>query len=243
MQNSDKASGMLDEVRAEIAQLTASLPQKIDLLGLSARYKTAGKVHMLRESLFWRMEELSRNTLALLDAGDLVAAALVARAVMETTAAIVYLHKLVERGIRDGVTADLDDKLTGFLTGSRIWEDLGGAINVLTMIDAVEKAIPGYRRHYESLCEYAHPNWSGAFGAYGATDQKELTVAFTREGRCAENNRKIIIGMLAGSVGLFNGYYNFLADMLVPFAKAVEAFYDANKAAAKGTDDSAARPS
>lgn len=181
---------------------------------------------MLRESIIWRMEELARSALVCLDNADFVSAALLTRGVMETTAAIVYLHKLVNRAIDDGVTDDLEDKLTGFLTGSKIWDDLGGAINVLTMIDAVDKVIPGYRKHYEFMCEYAHPNWSGTQGAYAIIDQEQFTVSLRRGGRSPENSLKIITGMLAGSVGLFVGYYNFLGEKLVPFAEAIAAFYD-----------------
>ena len=223
-------SRILQEARSEIAMLSASLPKEVDLLGLSTEYKTGAKVLMLREAIIWRMEELSRNALARLDDNDLVASAMLTRGVMETTAAVVYLDKLVTRGINEGITDDLDDKLTGFLTGSRIWEELGGAINVLTMIDAVEKVIPGYRRNYEVLCEYAHPNWSGTHGAYATINKETYTVTLSRGGRSPDNGKNMLGGFLGGSVGLFIGYYNTLGNKLKPFAEAVAKFYDAKAA-------------
>lgn len=219
----------LDEIRAEIASLSANLPSEVDALGTSTKYKTAMKVHLLRESLIWREEELARSALDLLNNEDYIAAALVTRAVMETTAAIVYLHGLVDRALKKGMDDALDAKLNGFLTGSKVWHDLPGAINVLTMIDKVEKVIPGYRGHYDFLSEYAHPNWSGTHGAYGIIDHDTAIVSFAKGGRSAERNRQTVSGMLAGSVGLFTGYYNFLGDLIVPFAGLVDQFYDARQ--------------
>ena len=219
----------LDKVRAEIAALSAHLPTEVDALATSTKYKTAMKVHLLRESLIWREEELARSALTLLDSEDYVAAALVTRAVMETTAATVYLHGLVDRALKQGMDDALDAKLAGFLTGSKVWHDLPGAINVLTMIDKVDKVIPGYRGHYEFLSEYAHPNWSGTHGAYGIIDHEAAIVSFVKGGRSAERHRRTVLGMLAGSVGLFTGYYNFLGDLIAPFAELAEQFYDAQK--------------
>jgi hypothetical protein len=217
----------LDEIRAEIAALTANLPSEVDALGTSAKYKTAMKVHVLRESVIWREEELARSALALLENEDYVAAALVTRAVMETTAAIVYLHGLVDGALKRGMDDALDAKLNGFLTGSKVWHDLPGAINVLTMIDKVEKLMPGFRGHYDFLSEYAHPNWSGTHGAYGIIDHDTAIVSFKKGGRSAGRQLQTVSGMLSGSVGLFTYYYNLLADLIEPFAALVEQFYDA----------------
>ena len=170
----------LDEVRARIETLGQHLPTEVDALATSTKYKTAAKVHIIRESLIWREEELARSALDLLDRQDYVAAALVTRAVMETTAAMVYLHRLVERALDNGMDEGLDAKLTGFLTGSKVWEELDGAINVLTMIDKVEKIIPGYRGHYDFLSEYAHPNWSGTHGAYAIINHEPAIVSFVK---------------------------------------------------------------
>jgi hypothetical protein len=219
----------LDEISAEIAALGANLPTEVDALGTSTKYKTAMKVHMLRESLIWREEELARSALILLNNDDFVAAALVTRGVMETTAAIVYLHGLVDRALKQGMDDALDAKLNGFLTGSKIWHELPGAINVLTMIDKVEKLIPGYRGHYNFLSEYSHPNWSGTHGAYGIINHDTAIVSFAKGGRSAARNRQTVSGMLAGSVSLFAGYYNLIGDLIAPFADLVEQFYDAQQ--------------
>ena len=218
-----------DTLRLKIRQLIDNLPEAVDLGGLSKRYKTAGKVHLLRESLIWRAEEFARNASGLLDAGDCVAAALLTRALMETTAALVYLHGLVQKGLNIGISRGLDEKLTGFLVGSKKWGDTGKAIHVNDMLKEVEKVIPGFfTDHYATLSEYAHPNWQGAFGAYSTTDQKRLIVTFSRDGRLAENHRKQVGSILFATVDLLSGYYNFVSDMLQPFADAVEAFHTAN---------------
>lgn len=216
----------VDELRAELSRLAGMLPESIDLLALHKRYKAPGKVQMLSESLVWRQEELCRNALAALDRENFVTAALLTRAAMETTAALVYLHSLVTRSIEKGCSPELEEKLTGFLTGSKIWEDIGGAIHVNDMLREVAKVIPGYfDEHYAMLSEIAHPNWSGTMGAYGMIDKEAMVVRFGRGGRSPENQQGTIIGRLAGSVGLFIGYYEMLGAMLPQFAKAVDDFY------------------
>ena len=148
---------------------------------------------------------------------------------METTGAVVYLHSLVRKAIANGYGEELNDKLTGFLTGSKIWEDIGGAIHVNDMLREVETVIPGYfTQHYAMLSEFAHPNWSGTFGAFGITFEDDLVVKFARGGRGPDTRNGLIVGRLAGSVGMFTGYYNALADMLLPFTQAVEAFHATN---------------
>lgn len=217
----------IEELRGEVEALSASLPEMADLYGLST-YKTPGKVYLLRESLCWRMEEVSRSALDALDRGDIVASAIMTRAAMETAAAVFYVHKLADDALTKGVDDKLDETLTGFLTGSKIWPENQGAIQVLRMIDAVGKKLDGFRKHYEMLSEFAHPNWSGAFGAYGKTDHEKAIATFGK-GKLPSNH-KLVLGMLSGSVGLFRGYYNALGDKLLPFAKLIEAHYDAQKA-------------
>jgi len=218
----------LDDVRADLARLAAALPEKIDLLALHNRYKAPGKVQMIGDSLIWREEELGRNALSALEAGNFVTAALLTRALMETTAALVFLHKLVTRSIGEGSSPALEEKLTGFLTGSKIWDDIGGAIHVNDMLREVETLIPGYfGAHYAALSEIAHPNWSGTFGAFGIIHAKEMVVTFARGGQSPETQYGVIIGRLSGSLGLFLGYYQMLGEAMPDFAKAVENFYAA----------------
>lgn len=236
----DELVKMLDKTRAHLVALAEALPKTLDLRAPS-KYKTVGNTYALRDSLTWRMEELTRSALVLFESDCLVAAALVARGVMETTAATFYLHKLVTGAIDKGVTKELGDKITGFLTGSRIWQDLGGAINVLTMIDAVDKKLPGYRKHYEFLCEYAHPNWTGTHGAYAIIDREKFIVTYDAVGRNPENTRKIIISKLSGSVELFVGMNRFLGEELPAFAEEVAKFHEVQaQSTAIAADDPAA---
>ncbi len=223
---------MLVSLRTDLARLASCLPREVDLLAVHNRYKAPSKVLMLRESLIWREEELGRNALKALDDGNFVTAALLTRAVMETTAALVFLDSLVVRAIDKGVSAGLEEKLTGFLTGSRVWEDIGGAIHVNDMLREVQKIIPGFfDQHYAMLCEIAHPNWSGNLGAFGVINKDAMKVKFVRGGRSPNTQRNIILANLAGSIGLFVGYYNMLADKIPEFTKAIESFYESGKAA------------
>ena len=128
--------------------------------------------------------------------------------------------------IDKGFSDDLDEKLTGFLRGSKIWDDIDGAIHVNDMLREVAKVIPGFfDEHYAMLSEFAHRNWSGTFGSFGIIIEKELMVEFARGGRAPETQHVLIAGRLAGSFGLLIGYYNKLADLLPGFLQSVALFH------------------
>ena len=215
----------VETARSVLAKLAELRPHEIDLAGVARRYKPVGNTHMLREALIWRQEELSRGALEAIERNDGVTGALITRAAMETTAALIYLHGLVKGAIEGGMSDDLAEKLAGFLVGSKIWEENPGPVHVLKMIDAVDKLIPGYRKNYEFLCEFAHPNWFGTLGAYGIINQEQLRVTFLKNGKVQDSSLRVAAPMLAGSLDLFIGYYEFVGDKLKAFAAACEAYY------------------
>ncbi|MDN4632910.1 hypothetical protein QCD71_15410 [Sphingomonas sp. PsM26] len=215
----------LDEVRAELSLLADCRPHEADLRALS-RYKLPGKVIMAVGGLLWRAEELARNAFEALNRQDFFTSAVLTRALMETTGGVVLIHNLVDKFIKDGVFLGFDQKINRLILGSNVWEELDDAIHVNDLLREVQKVIPGYfDEHYASLSEYAHPNWLGAFGAYGSTYEGEARISFSQGGSAADSQRGTILGRLSGSIGLCLGYYDLLRQMTEDFVRAVEAFY------------------
>ncbi|WP_367349684.1 hypothetical protein [Sphingobium yanoikuyae] len=215
----------IDEILAELSQLSACRPQNLDLKGLS-RYKIPGKVNMALGGLIWRAEELGRNALDALSRQDFVTSAILTRALMETAGGIVLLHNIVEKSIKQGLIEGFDKKINSLLMGSKNWEEMDNPIHVNDMLREVQKIIPNYLdEHYASLSEYAHPNWCGAFGAYGTIYEGEARISFSHDGDAADRQRGSILGRLCGSIGLCLGYYHMVEQILGDFVTVVEAFY------------------
>ena len=60
-------------------------------------------------------------------------------------------------------------KVEKLLMGSKMpgEEELPGPINILTLVDQLDKRIGGGVRHaYDFMSEFAHPNWSGVRGLF-----------------------------------------------------------------------------
>lgn len=219
----------LDVARELAARFTSSLPESVDLLGPSLRYKTASKAHLLREALIWRMEEMARNAVRCIDAGDTTAAALLTRAAMETMAMLFCVHRLVDHAIRNGLEQDTDDRLTGWLTGSKSWPETPGALNVLTAVGKVRTLIPSFGESYDHLSEAAHPNWAGAHGAYSILDRDKMVVSYASGGENPANRAEVAVKPLAATLSMFEHYYNDLADLILPFARECERYYNGSK--------------
>lgn len=215
----------IEEVRASIAKLADIRPADTDLR-LVSKYKIPGKVVMVLGGLTWRAEEMARNALVALENQDFVTAAILVRALMETTGCLVLLHNLLQKSIDRGIGNNFDKKINQLLLGSKQWEDFDDPVHVNDMLREVEKVIPGYfDRHYASMSEYAHPNWLGTFGAYGTTHHGEARVTYSSGGRAVDAQRRNLLGCLGATLGLFLGYLNEVNDSMGEFVAAVEAYF------------------
>jgi hypothetical protein len=84
-------------------------------------------------------------------------------------------------------------------------EEFPEKINVFKCIDSVDKTMEGkFRRHYETLCEYAHPNYNGTFGAYGNPNHETLEVTLGSYPRSSETLKMHIESMLIICISLLD---------------------------------------
>jgi len=154
----------LAQARQLAAGLSTSLPDKIEVAALGVRSKVPFQLLTVREALIWRTEELARGACDALEKEDFTVAALVIRSVAESAAMTWYLLEILEN--RAGYTpAQLNDTLMRMFAGSKNggaeWPE---AINALTFVKRLDKKLPGFQAAYNSLSEYAHPNWLGVCG-------------------------------------------------------------------------------
>lgn len=208
-----------DDLRREVVSLlealSSNLPTRIQAADIG-RAKLPYKVLSFREALCWRIEELARNSLALLDDGQLAAGALLSRAVVECAAASWHLKKFVDGIVERGVQASSDDTAMKLLLGSRIWDEMPQAVNVLTMLKKADEEISGILGHYERLSEYAHPNWLGTSFLFSRNLEEELATEFGRQARGNDNLTVLqasLVG-LATSLGIFEFSYNGISQQI-----------------------------
>lgn len=210
--------GLLRKGMELSSRLKASLPSRVDPATVSTRAKIPFKALCVREVLLYRVSELADAALACYQQNQLVGAATLTRALLESVAFLYWLHKEVRAAVSNGVTGRIDEFLGRAMVGTRNESTPLLAHQVLNAIDVVTEDINHYRKVYEELCEIAHPNWAGGLGAYGKLN-KEMVWYELGPGRLP---KLLIIGPLVTSLELFIEFYDRMPSDLKQFASLCE---------------------
>lgn len=226
----ETAADLLEDARRNLALLEASLPRKVDGYALSSKTKLPFKALWFRDSLCWRMAQLSRSAFDSFENKKLASAILLTRASMETCAALWYLSEILERAVETQTLGEVDKHLVQLLLGTKDphfgTDELPKAQNVLNYVDCVDKRITGFRREYERLSEFAHPNWSGTVLLF-SKPEPELGVAHLGENMRAEKESRLVgLGNLASALEIFIMSYNSVAAVESDFIRLCEANVD-----------------
>jgi hypothetical protein len=163
------------ELERKLKCLNNRLPKIISRKNVSDISKTALKAHLIHASLLYRYHDLAKNSASLSKERAIIPALILARAAFETAALLFYTHTKIDTVVKNRDMSEIDDILMRIMFGERQQQIAGdtdiSAINILTVVDLLDKemekfGVQGIRGLYDSLCEFAHPNFSGAFGAY-----------------------------------------------------------------------------
>jgi hypothetical protein len=129
----------------------------------------------------WRLADAARSAIWAVGREDVLCAALMARAALETAASYAWLQSEIRPALADvaqrdqpgwvkyddnGVTKDLEEKLLKVVFASRLEdaETFYNPTNIVTIIEKIAKKVPHQQAVatiYFSLCEVAHPNLAG----------------------------------------------------------------------------------
>jgi len=162
-------------------------------LSKNIAYKPTFDVEYIREAVLYRFIELAESSYQLYRSNLLVGAIVSARAAQETLAVVWFINTKLEHLSKTKELAHFRTTFERLLVGWSNNDEFPDKINVLTCIDSVDKSMEGmFRKHYETLCEYSHPNYSGTFGAYGMPNQDTLEVILGQYPRSEERLKKII---------------------------------------------------
>jgi hypothetical protein len=210
---------LMNEIRERLELLESSLPKHLDAMDVSRTAKLPWKALLYREVLIWRMAELSRAAFENFEKNRLIAAIVLTRASAETFAALWYLWHKITAAVESKSVGDIDTYLMKLISGVKLPDDpvFPQAVNILTIIDKVNKEAEGFRHQYDVLSEYTHPNACGTTQSYLRHNREQLTTEFGQNSRTSENTRMIGLTNLSVSLLLFELKYNCVADLLPAF--------------------------
>jgi hypothetical protein len=215
--NADKDAKHLREAREYAKRFAASLPDRIEAAALTIESKLPFKALSIREVLLHRMASLCSAAVDLFEQKRVIPAVILTRAIVETVAVLFVFNERLERFMKDEKKNidEIDDFLTRCLVGARNNPDIPTPTNILAFIDRVEKTVPGFRDVYDALCECAHPNWAGTFGAFGEIDKEKHELRLGPAERSPAYSTGI--AALSGSLMAFEYYYNGSGDLVRQF--------------------------
>jgi hypothetical protein len=232
MKTSDNES-LLAELKSIVIDLNVSLPKEAPL-GLSRSIDPI-RALVLREACLYRIAEIVRAAHDAFARDDLVVAIILSRAIIETGALFwEFIQKLkVALAFRD--IEEIRKFLSGCLVGvksPKLKEIKNPSkpalitvpVNILTLIDKLDKDVPYFRLNYDSMSEFSHPNAAGTVDAYVFLDHAAGVARFG-------NNRSKLIPELAlpqlvGTLKAFRIQYNYAAELLEQFIPLCELLLD-----------------
>lgn len=158
----------------------------ISVGGLISRNKVAHKwkspyrSFVLRECVFWRVQDLLVQAHALFGAKHILGSRILIRSAIETVALLVYLNQIMERVISGELNFNEFSEITStLLLGSRDGTTRINSINILTILKHCHKKYPGIEKVYGTLSESAHPNWEGICYGYSRIDHENYESNFS----------------------------------------------------------------
>jgi hypothetical protein len=227
----ESVARLMDEIRGNLELLESRLQRRVDGWALSQVSKLPFKVMFYRESLAWRMAELSRAAFEEFEKDRVAAGIALTRASVETSAALWFLCGKVDASVESAEVGDIDHylmKMTmGIATDPPTDASTGEAvtprpIKVGKFLDCVEKDISGFNRQYGYLSEYSHPNWAGTVYLYSKFDKENGAADFGPNMRESGATKRTGVNNLSVSLLMFERSYNLIADLIPAFTKLCE---------------------
>lgn len=207
-----KQAADVQNAKEIIARFGDSLPSEVDIAALDVWSKAPYKALVVREALIWRTEELGRVAIECLERHDYAASMILIRSIIENSALVWRLKSILESRSKNDA-AKIHEILDKMLMGWKGDPEFPEAFNVLTLVDHLDREVPGVRKSYDSFSEHAHPNYRGVHGLYAKVDYEKFVTHFGR-GIRTENTAKMAISALCGSLGLFELAYNKISDIM-----------------------------
>jgi hypothetical protein len=175
----------LDVLIQYLNAIEADLREDLDLSGLHSRspvahkWKAPMRCWIIREVVARRSKELIVSAAELEISGQALAARIITRSAVETVAVLAYTNYSMDQlALGKLKFSEFSDRTQALLAGSKNHSTPYDAVNVLKMIDRLDKDFGGIRDIYDSLSEFAHPNYDGLVHQYSSFVKPEDRIIF-----------------------------------------------------------------
>jgi len=177
----------LDEPLEQVlARLKTSRLPSVALGGLFARNATAHKWKatfrslLLREAIFWRLQDLLEQSFALHQQRHTLGARILLRSSVETLSMLIYLNQLTQN-VTNGTLNfhTFSHKTATLLFGSRNEFTPHTSLNINTILAKCAKRYDFIEKLYADLSECAHPNYEGLIMGYSEPDSENRIENFS----------------------------------------------------------------
>ncbi len=135
---------------------------------------------MLREAVFWRLNDLLSQSYTLHQQKHGLGARILLRSGLETTATLIYLNQITQQVLDNNLNFhDFSDKTMTLLLGSRNKLTNHNSLNIVTVMEKCDRRYPGLKSQYADLSESAHPSYEGLCIGYSKFDRGEYETNFS----------------------------------------------------------------
>lgn len=215
-----KNEKLIEELEKEISKLDTLLIVGFDGRELSKTSKLPYKLSSIIYSLTYRGQELASGAISLYKKSNYLSSAILIRSLMETSSILFHVESKIKKSIEDFEIDLVDQYLMKISLGSKNQKSDYNILNCITAIDLVDKKkYDNYRKMYDQLSEYAHPNWSGTAGFFSKIKSEGIK-SFGKN--IGFKNPFIIIFPFAISLQILLDSYNNLSDMMPKFINKCE---------------------
>lgn len=225
-----------ETVEQALARFKASLLPSFDIGGLFSRNNVAHKWKatfrscLLREAVFWRLEDLLQQSYALHKMGHTLGARILLRSALETLATLIYLNQLTAR-VLDGMLEfhKFSDKTVQLLLGCRNEMTDHKAMHIQSVLENCEKRYDFIKTFYADLSECAHPNHEGLIMGYSKPDRENFIEHFSNRwaamySKTHETGMKVVMDMFEHEYNnVWTKQFSALEEWLVKNDAALEA--------------------
>lgn len=164
--------------------------------------KIVWKFKMYMEIAKHRIYDFSISVCEECNLGNIGAAFVLTRCIFENEVYIFDVMEQLKKYINEKNFAGCNELIFNRLLGVKIQrKDMPIIPNVLTMIDKLNKVIPGFKVHYDQLCEFSHPNYFAMMHLYAEMHhESNVYVGINRAYSIKESNIALLINSLIPSL-------------------------------------------
>jgi hypothetical protein len=205
------------------SELSKSLLYKIARDELNTKWKIPYKVIVIKEVNKQRVYDLLITIIQLLKTDRHIPIMMLERSIMELVSILFSFKDVLDNAIKSDDFTNLENEAMLLLVGYRF--EIKGedddeidleenakfkSKNVLGYIDKMDKHLTDYRKCYDALSEFVHPNFCGCTNSYSENDEKNFTTYF---GFDPQKDINFYVSTLKYINVVVNQYINLLREM------------------------------